>query len=222
MAAIPDQYPPSPAGGPPIVQELFPAQPFHPDSIFHPNPPPTIRHSDDDRTPSPIRSSTPIPDDPDEFDNYNLRPRPADFLSTSTAPPTSYSRSPFPPPSKRTVRARRRKQLTENKSRTPRRVHRRMAAPRISTGHGQATTTCKHHFVLTDAAPRCGRRCSAMAAGAHASLLQERPHPSVTVPVPYYLLPPLRKGKPERTEVRVRLAEEAWDASVLPASMLMV
>ena len=74
MAATPDQRPPSPAGGPPIVQELFPAQPFHPDSMFHPNPPPTMRTSDDDRTPSPIRPSTPIPDDPDAFDNYDLRP----------------------------------------------------------------------------------------------------------------------------------------------------
>jgi hypothetical protein len=81
------QYPPSPAGGPPIEQELFPVQQFHPDSIFHPNPPPTTRHSDDDRTPSPVRSPTPIPDDPGAFDNYNLRPRPADFLSASTAPP---------------------------------------------------------------------------------------------------------------------------------------
>jgi hypothetical protein len=70
MATTPDQHPPSPAGGPPIVQELFPAQPFHPNSTFHPNPPPTMRTSDDDRTPSPIRPSTPIPDDPDALDNY--------------------------------------------------------------------------------------------------------------------------------------------------------
>jgi hypothetical protein len=187
--------------------------------MFHPNPPPAMRNSDDDRAPSPVQSSTPIPDDPGEFDNYNLRPRPADFLSTSTAPPTSPSRSPFPPPSKRTVRARRREQLTGKKSRAPRRVHRRNG----STAHFNGPRA-GHHDLQAPLRPH-GRgptmRATTLSNGnwARASLLQERPHPRVTVPAPRCLLPPLRKGKPERTEVRARLAEEAWDASLLPASM---